>query len=218
MVRSRGLGGLRRSSASFRTGRSFRVLGPFLDIIEVSRGSNETILELGVYSVIELGGLWGSFLPLDHERHRETSSRWNPPFPPPIGDQDHLQKTLQFVLNFRMLIPGTDERALFLFSTTNGNTNPQSRSNFSQAPKKAAKAAVVENVQLGPQVKEGENVFGVCHIFASFNDTFVVSRRGAFWFSPMVGTRDGSEVGSGGDGDGSLKEWIWECLDVTIAD
>ncbi|KAI1291937.1 40S ribosomal protein S14 [Halotydeus destructor] len=28
-------------------------------------------------------------------------------------------------------------------------------------------------VQLGPQVKEGENVFGVAHIYASFNDTFV---------------------------------------------
>ena len=30
-----------------------------------------------------------------------------------------------------------------------------------------------ENIQLGPQVAEGENVFGVAHIFASFNDTFV---------------------------------------------
>lgn len=28
-------------------------------------------------------------------------------------------------------------------------------------------------VSLGPQVKEGENVFGVAHIYASFNDTFV---------------------------------------------
>lgn len=28
-------------------------------------------------------------------------------------------------------------------------------------------------VQLGPQVVEGENVFGVAHIYASFNDTFV---------------------------------------------
>ncbi|KAF8578119.1 40S ribosomal protein S14, partial [Ramaria rubella] len=28
-------------------------------------------------------------------------------------------------------------------------------------------------VQLGPQVAEGENVFGVAHIYASFNDTFV---------------------------------------------
>uniref|UniRef100_A0A8C0SV39 Small ribosomal subunit protein uS11 n=2 Tax=Canis lupus familiaris TaxID=9615 RepID=A0A8C0SV39_CANLF len=28
-------------------------------------------------------------------------------------------------------------------------------------------------ISLGPQVAKGENVFGVCHIFASFNDTFV---------------------------------------------
>eukprot|EP00929_Paragymnodinium_shiwhaense_P123811 TRINITY_DN980_c0_g1_i7.p3 TRINITY_DN980_c0_g1~~TRINITY_DN980_c0_g1_i7.p3 ORF type:complete len:150 (-),score=39.59 TRINITY_DN980_c0_g1_i7:47-496(-) len=31
----------------------------------------------------------------------------------------------------------------------------------------------VEAVSLGPQVREGEHVFGVAHIFASFNDTFV---------------------------------------------
>merc|ERR1712028_207071 len=30
-----------------------------------------------------------------------------------------------------------------------------------------------EAVSLGPQVREGEMVFGVAHIFASFNDTFV---------------------------------------------
>mmetsp|Transcript_10941 Transcript_10941/g.25993 ORF Transcript_10941/g.25993 Transcript_10941/m.25993 type:complete len:151 (-) Transcript_10941:83-535(-) len=30
-----------------------------------------------------------------------------------------------------------------------------------------------ENVTLGPQAREGEVVFGVAHIFASFNDTFV---------------------------------------------
>lgn len=30
-----------------------------------------------------------------------------------------------------------------------------------------------EQVQLGPQVAEGEIVFGVAHIYASFNDTFV---------------------------------------------
>uniref|UniRef100_A0A8D2KI61 Small ribosomal subunit protein uS11 n=1 Tax=Urocitellus parryii TaxID=9999 RepID=A0A8D2KI61_UROPR len=28
-------------------------------------------------------------------------------------------------------------------------------------------------ISLGPQVAEGENVLGVCHIFASFNDIFV---------------------------------------------
>merc|ERR1712100_979836 len=31
----------------------------------------------------------------------------------------------------------------------------------------------VEVVTLGPQVREGELVFGVCHIYGSFNDTFV---------------------------------------------
>jgi small subunit ribosomal protein S14e len=41
-----------------------------------------------------------------------------------------------------------------------------------QAPK-TKEAAPKENIQLGPVVREGENVFGVAHIFASFNDTFV---------------------------------------------
>ena len=42
------------------------------------------------------------------------------------------------------------------------------------APRKGKKEAKEEvQVQLGPQVKEGENVFGVAHIYASFNDTFV---------------------------------------------
>ncbi|CAG8440032.1 13059_t:CDS:2 [Ambispora leptoticha] len=35
------------------------------------------------------------------------------------------------------------------------------------------KTKVEENISLGPQVREGEDVFGVAHIFASFNDTFV---------------------------------------------
>jgi small subunit ribosomal protein S14e len=30
------------------------------------------------------------------------------------------------------------------------------------------------NTQLGPQARDGEEVFGVAHIFASYNDTFVV--------------------------------------------
>ncbi|KAG9290340.1 hypothetical protein G9A89_007071 [Geosiphon pyriformis] len=39
--------------------------------------------------------------------------------------------------------------------------------------KKQKKAKPEENISLGPQVHEGEDVFGVAHIFASFNDTFV---------------------------------------------
>ena len=40
-------------------------------------------------------------------------------------------------------------------------------------PKKTASDKPKENVTLGPKVREGENVFAVAHIFASFNDTFV---------------------------------------------
>ena len=39
--------------------------------------------------------------------------------------------------------------------------------------KRKGKKQEEENIKLGPQVAEGENVFGVAHIFASFNDTFV---------------------------------------------
>ena len=41
------------------------------------------------------------------------------------------------------------------------------------AAKRKGKQQQEENVQLGPTVADGENVFGVAHIFASFNDTFV---------------------------------------------
>lgn len=40
------------------------------------------------------------------------------------------------------------------------------------APKKSAGGAQ-ENVTIGPAARDGEHVFGVAHIFASFNDTFV---------------------------------------------
>lgn len=48
-------------------------------------------------------------------------------------------------------------------------------SGATKAAKAANKAAKkeAETVSLGPQVREGELVFGVAHIYASFNDTFV---------------------------------------------
>ncbi|KAL8517754.1 hypothetical protein ACS0TY_015828 [Phlomoides rotata] len=39
--------------------------------------------------------------------------------------------------------------------------------------KRKAREPKEENVTLGPATREGENVFGVAHIFASFNDTFI---------------------------------------------
>merc|ERR1712113_30348 len=41
------------------------------------------------------------------------------------------------------------------------------------APRKGKVEKVEEVVTLGPKVAEGENVFGVAHIYASFNDTFI---------------------------------------------
>ncbi|KAG4263455.1 40S ribosomal protein S14 [Fusarium proliferatum] len=41
------------------------------------------------------------------------------------------------------------------------------------APKKTTTRAPQENISLGPSVRDGELVFGVARIFASFNDTFV---------------------------------------------
>jgi len=39
--------------------------------------------------------------------------------------------------------------------------------------KQAAKKSYAERTHFGPKVKAGEQVFGVAHIYASFNDTFV---------------------------------------------
>lgn len=41
------------------------------------------------------------------------------------------------------------------------------------APRKNKVQKEEVQVSLGPQVRDGENVFGVAHIYASFNDTFV---------------------------------------------
>ena len=49
------------------------------------------------------------------------------------------------------------------------------------APKK--ERAEKENVSLGPTAREGENVFGVCHIFASFNDS-EHRHATAWWMQP----------------------------------
>ena len=54
--------------------------------------------------------------------------------------------------------------------------------------KRKGKVKEEENIQLGPQVPEGELVFGVAHIFASFNDTFVhvTDLSGRYLFNSFV--------------------------------
>lgn len=41
------------------------------------------------------------------------------------------------------------------------------------APRKGKTQKEEVQVQLGPQVLDGEKVYAVCHIYASYNDTFV---------------------------------------------
>ena len=54
------------------------------------------------------------------------------------------------------------------------------------APRKGKEKKEEQVISLGPQVAEGENVFGVCHIFASFNDTFVhVTDLSGKWVTPV---------------------------------
>ena len=63
------------------------------------------------------------------------------------------------------------------------------------APRKGKREAKEEvQVSLGPQVRDGELVFGVAHIFASFNDTFVhitdlSGRETICRCTPALGTR-----------------------------
>lgn len=56
------------------------------------------------------------------------------------------------------------------------------------APRKGKEKKEEQVISLGPQVAEGENVFGVCHIFASFNDTFVhvTDLSGKYVLTPRV--------------------------------
>ncbi|KAL0652366.1 hypothetical protein Bca4012_095057 [Brassica carinata] len=46
-------------------------------------------------------------------------------------------------------------------------------SNFLSTQKRKTREPKEETVTLGPAVRDGEQVFGVVHIFASFNDTFI---------------------------------------------
>ncbi|KAG6481901.1 hypothetical protein ZIOFF_058525 [Zingiber officinale] len=48
-----------------------------------------------------------------------------------------------------------------------------SRLTATMSGRKKTREPKEENVTLGPTVREGEQVFGVAHIFASFNDTFI---------------------------------------------
>merc|ERR1712110_1121951 len=60
-----------------------------------------------------------------------------------------------------------------LISRVSSRTYRFTKKNYKKmAPKKKVQKEE-EVIRLGPQVAEGDNVFGVCHLYASSNDTFV---------------------------------------------
>ncbi|KAL0347024.1 UNVERIFIED_CONTAM: 40S ribosomal protein S14-3 [Sesamum calycinum] len=64
--------------------------------------------------------------------------------------------------------------------------------NSYQPSKRRTREPKEENVTLGPVTRDGELVFGVAHIFASFNDTFIVSI--GFLLKSHVTDSSGSET------------------------
>merc|ERR1712141_682343 len=69
---------------------------------------------------------------------------------------------------------GLEVLSHFLFSFYSGVKQTCVSKSPKMAPRKGKKEKTEEvQVQLGPQVRDGVEVFGVAHIYASFNDTFV---------------------------------------------
>ncbi|KAJ2824240.1 ribosomal protein S14, S11, partial [Coemansia sp. 'formosensis'] len=61
-----------------------------------------------------------------------------------------------------------------MFSSSTHRTHESLRDGYALRSKKAGKVKQPEQViSFGPQVKPGELVFGVAHIYASKNDTFI---------------------------------------------
>lgn len=77
--------------------------------------------------------------------------------------------------------------------------------------KKVKNTESTQNISLGPQVREGENVFGVAHIFASFNDTFVVCSESGNHPRKFVGAQSVEN-----DRDGLGIEHLWRDLEQKI--
>ena len=67
-----------------------------------------------------------------------------------------------------------------------------------------AKEAKEENTMLGPRAKEGEHVYAVAHIYASFNDTFVHVSSGPL---QARGARRGRSSGARALASAGARTW-----------
>ncbi|KAG6514509.1 hypothetical protein ZIOFF_024871 [Zingiber officinale] len=81
---------------------------------------------------------------------------------------------------------------------------------FSYSGRKKSREPKEENVTLGPTVREGEQVFGVTHIFASFNDTFIA-------VGVLSYGGDGQDSGSVGEGGTEVATCNHLCPSVVTA-
>jgi ribosomal protein S11 len=109
--------------------------------------------------------------------------------PPPLGalffaderlrytvDSINLSSTWSSLTLRNLYFPITQENNALQNSHNNAYTLSLSLSllpTTKQSKKVKSAPKVQENISLGPQVRGDEEVFGVAHIFASFNDTFV---------------------------------------------
>ena len=91
-----------------------------------------------------------------------------------------FQKTIQTHISVEKNVEEKKMQKFLNFSHKTWRETFQISDIWKMPPKQAGKAGrkgkVVkeeEVVLLGPKVADGENVFGVAHIFASFNDTFI---------------------------------------------
>ena len=78
-----------------------------------------------------------------------------------VAEQTFVEKTLS--LRFQIVVNLRSSRT----------RSSKAKARETMGPRKGQPAAKQEQVSLGPQIAEGELNFGVAHIYASFNDTFV---------------------------------------------
>ncbi|CAK9327565.1 unnamed protein product [Citrullus colocynthis] len=94
-----------------------------------------------------------------------------------VGNLDKLSTKFSIRICFPVICPSP--RTKDFCRRQNLARAPQSGSYFAHlfanmsGSRRKTREPKEETVTLGPSVREGEHVFGVAHIFASFNDTFI---------------------------------------------
>ncbi|KAJ0082482.1 hypothetical protein Patl1_10078 [Pistacia atlantica] len=132
-------------------GRRLFRMAPFHHHLELC-GLKEPIIVAGAYVMSSVLALFAGYL--QPKSHINTSS-YAPRITPP-------QTSLSSIGFSHLVTHSVFERTLAFSANL-----------FAAMSKKKTREPKEDNVTLGPAVRDGEHVFGVAHIFASFNDTFI---------------------------------------------